>query len=230
MPIACVVALELGASGNELLGGLNCRLPRPSHTGPRAGFSHQGAQPSGGCAGRCPGRAGHPIARRQKGRRNRYYVSGTLNTQAGTDRAQGWRLPPEEIEDAVIRVLADALICRGGGTGAVSKSVVVLTRNRGFAAKRCLTFHRMSGFNRLRFGANASVSRLVNARPGFPEILPTEPRHCAAAQTIPRTACRTRPHSLLNLCSLAFCSNCLRTGAPQAAAHHLAGAATFLNF
>ena len=45
------------------------------------------------------------------------------------DRAAG---PPEEIEDTVIRVLADALICRSGGTGAVSKSVVVLTRNRGF--------------------------------------------------------------------------------------------------
>jgi hypothetical protein len=140
VPIACVVAPGLGASGNELLGGLNCRLPHPSHTGPRAGFSHQGAQPSGGCAGRCPGRAGHPIARRQKGRRNRYYVSGTLNTQAGTDRAQGWRLPPEEIEDAVIRVLADALICRSGGTGAVSKSVVVLTRSRGFEPSSSANF------------------------------------------------------------------------------------------
>jgi hypothetical protein len=46
-----------------------------------------------------------PIARRQKGRRYRYYVFGTLNAQAGTDRAQGWRLSAEEIEDAVIRVL-----------------------------------------------------------------------------------------------------------------------------
>jgi hypothetical protein len=33
-------------------------------------------------------------------RRDRYYVSGTLNRQAGADRAQGWRLPAEEIEDA----------------------------------------------------------------------------------------------------------------------------------
>jgi hypothetical protein len=45
----------------------------------------------------------------KKGRRYRYYVSGALITEAGTDRAQGWRLPAQEIEDAVIRVLADAL-------------------------------------------------------------------------------------------------------------------------
>src|ERR1700730_3782243 len=41
----------------------------------------------------------------KKGRRYRYYVS----TEAGTDRAQGWRLAAQEIEDAVIKVLADAL-------------------------------------------------------------------------------------------------------------------------
>jgi site-specific DNA recombinase len=45
----------------------------------------------------------------KKGRRYRYYVSGALITEAGTDRAQGWRLAAREIEDAVIRVLADAL-------------------------------------------------------------------------------------------------------------------------
>ena len=45
----------------------------------------------------------------KKGRRYRYYVSAALITQAGTDRAQGWRLAAREIEDAVIRVLADAL-------------------------------------------------------------------------------------------------------------------------
>jgi DNA invertase Pin-like site-specific DNA recombinase len=39
------------------------------------------------------------------GRRYRYYVS----TKAGTDRPQGWRLAAQEIEDAVIKVLADAL-------------------------------------------------------------------------------------------------------------------------
>src|SRR5204863_6369195 len=43
------------------------------------------------------------------GRRYRYYVSGALITEAGTDRPQGWRLAAQEIEDAVIRVLADAL-------------------------------------------------------------------------------------------------------------------------
>src|SRR5207244_5411211 len=32
-----------------------------------------------------------------------------LITETGTDRAQGWRLPAQEVEDAVIRVLADAL-------------------------------------------------------------------------------------------------------------------------
>jgi site-specific DNA recombinase len=45
----------------------------------------------------------------KKGRRYRYYVSTALITEAGTDRAQGWRLAAQEIEDAVIRVLADAL-------------------------------------------------------------------------------------------------------------------------
>src|SRR6266446_2625110 len=45
----------------------------------------------------------------KKGRRYRYYVSGALITEAGTDQSQGWRLPAQEIEDAVIRVLADAL-------------------------------------------------------------------------------------------------------------------------
>jgi hypothetical protein len=35
--------------------------------------------------------------------------TAALITEAGTDRAQGWRLPAQEIEDAVIRALADAL-------------------------------------------------------------------------------------------------------------------------
>src|SRR5205823_6719578 len=42
-------------------------------------------------------------------RRYRYYVSTAMTTDSGTDRAQGWRLPAQEIEDAVIRVLTDAL-------------------------------------------------------------------------------------------------------------------------
>jgi site-specific DNA recombinase len=41
----------------------------------------------------------------KKGRRYRYYVS----TEAGTDRPQGWRLAAQEVDDAVIKVLADAL-------------------------------------------------------------------------------------------------------------------------
>src|SRR3981189_3194184 len=45
----------------------------------------------------------------KKGRRYRYYVSTALITEAGTDQSQGWRLPAQEIENAVIRVLADAL-------------------------------------------------------------------------------------------------------------------------
>ena len=45
----------------------------------------------------------------KKGRRYRYYVSAVLITEAGTDRAQGWRLAAREIEEAVIRILADAL-------------------------------------------------------------------------------------------------------------------------
>ena len=42
----------------------------------------------------------------KKGRRYRYYVSAALIT--GTDR-EGWRLAAREIEEAVIRILADAL-------------------------------------------------------------------------------------------------------------------------
>src|ERR1700724_4330547 len=45
----------------------------------------------------------------KKGRRYRYYVSAALITDAATDRAQGWRLAAREIEEAVIRILADAL-------------------------------------------------------------------------------------------------------------------------
>src|SRR5712672_800853 len=45
----------------------------------------------------------------KKGRRYRYYVSAALSTDAGTDRAQGWRLAAKEIEEAAIRILADAL-------------------------------------------------------------------------------------------------------------------------
>src|SRR5207248_8682734 len=37
------------------------------------------------------------------------YVSAALITDAGTDRAQGWRLAAREIEEAVIRILSDAL-------------------------------------------------------------------------------------------------------------------------
>jgi DNA invertase Pin-like site-specific DNA recombinase len=44
----------------------------------------------------------------KKGRRYRYYVSTALITDARTDRAQGWRLAAREIEEAVIRILADA--------------------------------------------------------------------------------------------------------------------------
>jgi site-specific DNA recombinase len=43
-----------------------------------------------------------------KDRRYRYYVSTALIAEAG-DRTQSWRLPAQEIEDAVIKVLADAL-------------------------------------------------------------------------------------------------------------------------
>jgi hypothetical protein len=45
----------------------------------------------------------------KKGRRYRYYISAALITEAGTDRAQGWRLAAREIEEAVIRILSDAL-------------------------------------------------------------------------------------------------------------------------
>src|SRR5438105_5986090 len=65
----------------------------------------------------------------KKGRRYRYYVSAALITEAGTDRAQGWRLAAREIEEAVIRILADALtsparlVERFGATGMPSDQV-----------------------------------------------------------------------------------------------------------
>jgi hypothetical protein len=45
----------------------------------------------------------------KKGRRYRYYISTALITDAGTDRARGWRLAAREIEETVIRILTDAL-------------------------------------------------------------------------------------------------------------------------
>jgi DNA invertase Pin-like site-specific DNA recombinase len=45
----------------------------------------------------------------KKGRRYRYYISTALISDAGTDRARGWRLAAREIEEAVIRILTDAL-------------------------------------------------------------------------------------------------------------------------
>ena len=43
----------------------------------------------------------------KQGQRYRYYVSAALITEAGTDRAQGWRLAAREIEEAVSKILAD---------------------------------------------------------------------------------------------------------------------------
>jgi DNA invertase Pin-like site-specific DNA recombinase len=45
----------------------------------------------------------------KKGRRYRYYISTALITDAGTDRARGWRLAAREIEEAMIRILTDSL-------------------------------------------------------------------------------------------------------------------------
>jgi hypothetical protein len=77
----------------------------------------------------------------KKGRRYRYYVSAALITDAGTDRAQGWRLAAREIEEAVIRILADALISparlveRFGAAGMPSDQIrKLLTRAARMAA------------------------------------------------------------------------------------------------
>src|SRR4051794_20150758 len=67
------------------------------------------AEPAGGPAGRCKGERLTPSHAVKKGRRYRYYVSAALITDAGTDRAQGWRLGAREIEEAVIRILGEAL-------------------------------------------------------------------------------------------------------------------------
>src|ERR1700740_3311798 len=44
----------------------------------------------------------------KKGRRYRYYVSAALITDAGADRAQGWRLAAREVEEARSRIPARA--------------------------------------------------------------------------------------------------------------------------
>src|SRR5438477_1998923 len=76
----------------------------------------------------------------KKGRRYRYYVSAALITDAGTDR-EGWRLAAREIEEAVIRILADALtsparlVERFGAAGIPSDQVrKLLSRAAGMAA------------------------------------------------------------------------------------------------
>jgi site-specific DNA recombinase len=45
----------------------------------------------------------------KKARRYRYYISAALITEAGTDQTRGLRVAAREIEDAVIRILSDAL-------------------------------------------------------------------------------------------------------------------------
>src|SRR5438874_13612643 len=76
----------------------------------------------------------------KKDRRYRYYVSAALITDAGTDR-EGWRLGAREIEEAVIRILADALtspasfVERFGAAGIPSDQVrKLLSRAAGMAA------------------------------------------------------------------------------------------------
>jgi site-specific DNA recombinase len=74
----------------------------------------------------------------KKGRRYRYYVSASLITDAGADRAQGWRLAAREIEDAVIRILVDALSSPGrlfGQFGTSSMAADQTRRMHGRAAR-----------------------------------------------------------------------------------------------
>jgi site-specific DNA recombinase len=74
----------------------------------RATIGARRKQPSRACW-RCPGERLTPSHAVKKGRRYRYYVSAALITDAGADRAQGWRLASREIKEAVIRILTDAL-------------------------------------------------------------------------------------------------------------------------
>src|SRR5205823_10271821 len=62
----------------------------------------------------------------KKGRRYRYYVSAALITDAGTDRAQGWRLAAREIGWAVM--------CRWVMTPTSARSWSTLPRPRPCAA------------------------------------------------------------------------------------------------
>jgi site-specific DNA recombinase len=84
----------------------------------------------------------------KKGRRYRYYVSAALITEAGTDRAQGWRLAAREVEEAVIRILIDALT-----------SPASLVQRFGSAAKP-------SGQIRKMIGRATDIAAALNGSPG----------------------------------------------------------------
>src|ERR1700724_4661359 len=88
--------LLFGTSSRPTRGTIGARRKQPSRACWQACWSMPGGErltPS------------HAV---KKGRRYRYYVSAALITDAGTDR-EGWRLAAREIEEAVIRILADAL-------------------------------------------------------------------------------------------------------------------------
>jgi hypothetical protein len=96
----CGGALELGASGNELLGSLNRRLPPLAQLALGRVSLIKAPSLLAGVLVDARGERLTPSHAVKNCRRDRYYVSGTLNRQAGADRAQGRRLAAEEIEDA----------------------------------------------------------------------------------------------------------------------------------
>ena len=104
----------------------------------------------------------------KKGRRYRYYVSAALIPDAGTDRAQGRRLAAREIEEAVIRILADALtspaslverIAAAGMPGDQLRRLLGRTARMAAALARISHIDRISEGQRRRLRANGCGGR-----------------------------------------------------------------------
>src|ERR1700739_2668799 len=88
-------------------------LLRGTSSRPMRATSTQGessrTEPASGLAGRCPGGAAHPIARRQERPTLSLLRLRCPDHRGRTDQAQGFRLAAREVEEVVIRILSDAL-------------------------------------------------------------------------------------------------------------------------
>ena len=102
----------------------------------------------------------------KKGRRYRYYVSAALIPDAGTDRAQGRRLAAREIEEAVIRILADALTSPASLVERIAAAGMPgdqLRRLLGRTARMAAALARISHIDRISEGQRRRLRATVAA-------------------------------------------------------------------